>query len=134
MESKTVHHSMTTRGKVFSLYAAGCKPSEIARRVGVSRQRVHQILSGPSVLEPRKPGRKPSPPEDKDRKFPPRQHFKSDRIPEVKKILCKRDDWTWAEADAALQIKGLKPPAAKINEFLREVGFSFDRLKRRWVR
>jgi transposase len=125
---------MNTRTRVFFLRGSGLKPSEIAHRVGVSKQRVYQILSASSGLEPGKPGRRPSPPEDRERKFPPREGFKQDRIPQVKEILSERDDWTWAEADSELQRRGLKPPATKINTFLRELGFSFDRRKKRWLR
>jgi transposase len=123
-----------TRAKVFYLRGKGCKPSEIASQLGISKQRVYQILAGPRVLKPRKPGRKPSPPEDRKRKLPSREVFRADQVPEMEAILRERDSWTWAEADAALRTQELKPPAAMINRFLRELGFVFDRRKKRWIR
>lgn len=97
---------MNTRGKVIALAKKGLKPSEIARQVGVSRQRVSQILARPKA---RQGGRQPFLSRDQER--------------DVKRVLNGRDQWTWQEAESELSGNGLKVPLMKIYEFLKELGF-----------
>ncbi len=106
-----------TREKVLKLSKKGLTQAEIARRVGVSSQRVGQILSRPT---PRKPGRRRSP--------------NSDQVDAIKKIIEGRDNWTWNEADAELQKHGLDPKSSLIPTVLKELGFRYHRGLLRWYK
>ena len=97
---------MTTRDQVLKLAQEGIGPTEIARQLGITRQRVHQILKSPEH-KPR--GRKPNMDEAKETL--------------VKTILGTRDSWTWLEAETELSKHNLRAPAMKIYDFLRELGF-----------
>ena len=41
----------------------------------------------------------------------------------VKEILSARDSWTWLEAEEVLSDHGLRVPAMRIFDWLRELGF-----------
>jgi len=125
---------VTSRDKVFLLSIQGCRLTEIAARLGVSKQRVHQILSDFPARPPGKPGRPPAPLEDIQPQFQPRQCFKAEQIPQVMEILKGRDSWTWVEAERELLKHSLRPAANKINVFLRDLDFQWDRRRRRWFR
>jgi transposase len=125
---------MITREQVTWLWLNGCNNNQIANRLGISRQRVSQILTIPPTWRPRKPGRKPVPLELLEYRPEPRQHFRRQQIPRVKAILRSRSTWTWVEAEAELLRYNLKPPARNIHDFLRDVGFRWNPKRARWVK
>jgi len=99
-----------------------------------TKQRVYQILSDSPARPPERPGRPPGPSDVVEPYFRPRQHFKAEQIPQVMDILKSRDSWTWVEANRELLKHSLRPAANKINVFLRDLGFRWDRSRQRWFR
>ena len=95
-----------TRNRVLSFAQKGMGASDIARKVGITRQRVYQILKNP---EKKKVGRKPFMDEETESR--------------VKAILSIRDSWTWVEAETELSEHDLRVPAMRIFDWLRELGF-----------
>ena len=107
-----------TRDRVLGFAKTGMGPSEIARKLGITRQRVHQILKSPEH-KPR--GRKPLLDEKAEK--------------QVKEVLSSRDSWTWLEAETALAEINLRVPAMRIFDLLRELGFSkVARNNARWFK
>jgi transposase len=107
-----------TRDRVLCFAKKGMGPSEIARKVGITRQRVHQILKSPEH-KPR--GRKPLLDETAEN--------------HVKEVLVSRDSWTWLEAESALADIDLRVPAMKIFDLLRDLGFKkIARNNARWFK
>jgi len=120
--------------KVFYLWVQGVAPGKIAERVGISKQRVHQILGASPAGAPRKPGLKPRPLDHLKQGDPPPPHFDRARVPDVLAVLDGREEWTPLEADRELQSLGLKPPIADIYRFLRKLGFGKPPGKKIWTR
>ena len=107
-----------TRDRVLGFAKTGMGPSEIARKLGITRQRVHQILKSPEH-KPR--GRKPLLDETAEK--------------QVKEVLASRDSWTWLEAETVLAEINLRVPAMRIFDLLRELGFSkIARNNARWFK
>ena len=98
---------MNTAETVIRLSKEGKKASEIAKLVGVSRQRVYQILSRPDKPQGRS-----------------RRSTDKGGIEQAKKVLKRRATWTWVEADEELTNSGIRVPGMKIYDLLRELGFT----------
>jgi transposase len=108
----------STKDRVLKLAGKGAGPTEIARQVGISRQRVHQILKNP---EPKPRGRKPLMDEKQEK--------------QAKAVLATRDSWTWLEAETELSEHELRVPAMKIFDLLRDLGFSkIAKNNARWIK
>lgn len=109
---------MSTREQVVKLSQKGLGPTEIASNLGISRQRVHQILKSP---ERKQRGRKP--------------HMDAQKESALRTILGTRDSWTWLEAETELSKHDVKAPAMKIYDYLRELGFKkTSRNSARWIK
>jgi len=108
---------VTTREKVLKLHKQGLKGTEIAERVGVTKQRVHQILQDPT---------------DVGRSGRPRVTAQGER--EAKRILASRNDWTWVEAETEIEKHKVKVRALSIFTLLKDLGFVYAPEKRRWFR
>ena len=116
--SKELRLGVSTRDQVLSFVAKGMKASDIAFVMGISRQRVYQILKNP---EKKKVGRKP--------------YLDEATENQVKAILLTRDSWTWVEAETELSEHDLRFPAMRIFDWLRELGFQkTTRNNARWSR
>ena len=98
---------MNTSETVMRLAKEGMKASEIAKMIGVSRQRVYQILS------------KQDKPKDGSRRS-----MNKSGLEQAKKVLKRRSSWTWVEADEELTKSGIRVPGMKIYDLLRELGFT----------
>jgi hypothetical protein len=131
---KTIEAAMTNREKVTRLWLQGCTNIQIPDRLGISRQRVSQILTIPPTWTPKKPGRKPSKLKMLGYQPEPRPHFKPRQIRRVKVILGRRKTWTLVEAETELLRNNLSPPARRICGFLRDVGFKWNPSRKRWVK
>jgi len=118
LREEVIRLGIHTRDRVLSFAKKGMGPSEIARKVGITRQRVHQILKSPEH-KPR--GRKPLLDEAAET--------------QVKEVLASRDSWTWLEAETALAEINLRVPAMKIFDLLRDLGFKkIARNNARWFK
>jgi transposase len=107
-----------TRDRVLGFAKKGMGPSEIARKLGITRQRVHQILKSPEQ-KPR--GRKPLLDEAAEK--------------QVREVLSSNESWTWLEAETALAENGLRVPAMRIFDLLRDLGFTkIARNNARWFK
>lgn len=121
---------MTIKDRVVVLSVQGCRLTEIADGIGISKQRVHQNLTDSPARRPGKPGRPPAPLDHIRPQFQPRQYFKAEQIPRVMDMHRSRDSWTWVEAERELRKHNLKPAANRINVFLRDLGFLWAKPKR----
>ena len=122
-----------TRAKILEMSKDGIFAREIADRLGVSKQWVHYVRKQPQPKRPERRGRKPAP---LDHLIPgtPKRRFKPEQIPQVHAVLTSRDSWTWQEADKELRDQGLFPPGSRIVSFLRDCGFQYERLMKRWIK
>jgi transposase len=121
---------MTTREKVLLLAEKGISVAEISEKIGVSKQRVYQILAHPVVS---KSGRPPAPLDHLEAGEPARKPPLTDKeIKKAKEILKKGEQWTWHSAYSALTQANINPAANQVYEFLKEIGFEYSRNDRNW--
>lgn len=131
---------MTTKDSTWWLLWNGLSPVQIAGRVGVSRQRVGEILSASPARRAGKPGRpiRIEPDLEWDvSDLPPggkREGLSGQQRRRMREILRSRNSWAWWEADQALKAEGIIAAAISITPTLRELGFKHDRGRKRWVR
>lgn len=121
---------MTNREKVVLLSSQGLSVAEIAEKVGLSKQRVYQILAHPVVSK----GGRPAAPLDhleqgvSSRTMP----LSEEQIEEAKEILRNGSEWTWHSAYMAITRQNISPGANHVYELLKELGFQYDRSGRKW--
>jgi transposase len=121
---------MTTREKVLSLTKQGLCVAEIAERVGVSKQRVYQILAQPVVS---KGGRRPARLDHLEAGEPSRKPpLNDEEVERAKDILRQKPEWTWHSAYVAIKEQKMQPAANQVYDLLRELGFEYSRSGRNW--
>ncbi len=122
---------MTNREKVVLLSSQGLSVAEIAEKVGLSKQRVYQILAHPVVSKGGRPAARLDHLEQgvSSRTMP----LTDEEIEKAKEILKNRAEWTWHSAYVAITQQDISPGASQVYELLKELGFQYDRSGRKWM-
>ncbi len=123
---------ITNRERVWWLHFqdVGCR--RIAARLGISPTRVLQIIQTP--IPPNGPGVRKSKPIDNVKSVHrSRRVFSQDQVPDIKRILRRRQSWRWPEASRELFDNGHDLPGPRVSEMLRASGFVYHQALRRWT-